>query len=308
MNSAVLVLGSINTDLVIRSPRLPAPGETVLGGEFYQAGGGKGANQAVAAARAGRGPVTFVAAVGDDDFGSAAHARLASECLVCDFVKVVPGVATGVALIMVDERGENAISVAPGANARLSEADIRSLPESLFREAAVLLASLEVPLPTVLYALERAKQAGIRTILNPAPAHDGLHEVLGRGLVDVLTPNQAEAVALSGNSINSDQTSREAAQHLIAAGAGAVVLTRAAAGCVVAEERTIALPAYTVPAVDATAAGDAFSGALAARLAEGESLLNAARWASAAAALSVTRAGAQPSLATRTEIDGFLAN
>jgi ribokinase len=302
-------VGSINTDLVMRGPRLPRPGETVIGGEFYQAAGGKGANQAVAAARAALDRVAFVGAVGDDGLGQAALQRFRSENLVCDYLKTVAGEPSGVALILVDEQGQNLISVAAGANAHLTEQDLEALPEEVFSAASVFLTCLETPLPTVAVGLRRAKRAGLLTILNPAPA---CREILDAGLlqlVDVLTPNEGEAALLAGISAGraDDEAAAVRATRLLQAqGCKQVIVTRGAAGCLVVAEEVTHIPAFSVRAIDATAAGDAFNGALAAALAEGRSLCEAAEWANAAAAISVTRRGAQPSLPNRAEILEFL--
>lgn len=308
--SAIIVLGSINTDLVVRGARLPRPGETVLGGEFYQAGGGKGANQAVAAARAARARVQFLAAVGDDLFGRESLARLADENLDTRYIQTIVGQPSGVALILVDAAGENMIGVASGANMHLLPADIDRLPDDTWRSASVFLASLETPIPTVAHGLARAQQAGLLTILNPAPA---AREILAGNVlrhVDVLTPNEVEAAALTGLEITRAgmiDTARAiaAARVLQQLGCRAVIVTLGATGVVVVETEAIHIPALPVTAVDATAAGDAFNGALAVALAEGRSLLEAAHWASRAAALAVGRSGAQPSLATRDEIERF---
>lgn len=303
MSGNVLVLGSVNTDLVIRGPSLPRPGETVLGGEFYRAAGGKGANQAVAAARLGTDPVTFVAAVGDDDFGRSALAGFARENLDCRFVKTVTRRASGVALILVDEQGENLISVASGANFDLTPDDVDRLPSSVFDAAAVFLVCLESPLQTVVRAVERARAAGCRTILNPAPADRALLDTNCLAQVDVITPNESEATALSGVAVNDSESAAAAAERLCQRGCRSAIVTLGSAGCVVFErEQSSHIPASRVEAVDSTAAGDAFNGALAVALAEGQSLVAAASWASAAAAISVTRAGAQPSLPLRAEL------
>jgi ribokinase len=290
---------------------LPGPGETVIGGEFYQAAGGKGANQAVAAARAALDRVTFVGAVGDDGLGQAALQRFRSENLVCDYLKTVAGEPSGVALILVDEQGQNLISVAAGANAQLTEQDLEALPEEVFSAASVFLTCLETPLPTVAAGLRRAKRAGLLTLLNPAPA---CREILDAGLlklVDVLTPNEGEAALLTGISpgrADDEAAAVRAARLLQSQGCKQVIVTRGAAGCLVVAEEVTHIPAFSVRAIDATAAGDAFNGALAAGLSEGHSLCKAARWANAAAAISVTRRGAQPSLPSRAEILEFLAD
>ncbi len=299
----IIVLGSINTDLVIRGPRLPGPGETVLGGEFYRAHGGKGANQAVAAARASGEPVTFIAAVGDDPFGRDALDHFAGENLDTRYLKTVPGQPSGVALILVDRQGENLISVASGANESLSPADVDAVPEEVFHKADVLLACLESPLETTARGLERARDAGLRTILNPAPANEA---IVPRGLLaltDVLTPNEGEAATLAG--IESENSAGAAAARLRELGCRNCVITLGVRGCLVVDEQgnETGIGGHPVDAVDATAAGDAFNGALAVALSEGRPLVEAARFANRAAAIAVTRAGAQPSLPTRAEIE-----
>lgn len=317
--SAILVVGSINTDLVIRGARLPGPGETVLGGEFYQAAGGKGANQAVAAARAGKTPVTLIGAIGDDAFGRETRARFEAEDLFCDYLRVVEGQPSGVALILVDEQGQNLISVASGANAHLRPADLDAIPEAVFSSAKVFLTCLETPLEAVIHGLRRARRAGLLTILNPAPApaRPLPDDVLA--LVDVLVPNEIELRMLTANGnpsvppdagfATADHAShiREAVLQLQARGCRSVVVTLGKDGCLVADRTIELVPGRRVTAIDATAAGDAFCGALAVALAEGRSLGDAARWATAAASISVTRRGAQPSLATRDEIERVAA-
>lgn len=301
---SIVVLGSINTDLVIRSARLPQPGETVLGGRFYQAGGGKGANQAVAATRAGRSPVNFIAAVGDDALGRAALAALRLENLNLEQVKTIAGQPTGVALIMVDEAGQNCISVASGANALLTPADVAALPASLFESASVFLAALESPLATVAAALARAKSAGLTTILNPAPAMPAgdCSELLA--LTDIITPNEHEAAQLTGLRVSDINSAIAAAHRLQQLGPQSAVITLGRLGAVAVQGSEVdVIPALPVAAVDSTAAGDAFNGALAVALSEGKPLFAAAAWATIAAALAVTRPGAQPSLPTRAEIE-----
>ena len=300
---SIIVLGSVNTDLVIRGPRLPSPGETVLGGRFYQSAGGKGANQAVAAARAGSGSVALIAAVGDDAFGRAALAHVAAERLVCDYVKVVPGRASGVALIMVDDRGENSISVASGANYELLPSDVDSIPDELFAASKIFLACLELPMESVARGLQRAKAAGLVTILNPAPATRDLVDAGLLKRVDIITPNETEAALLTGLSADDEAGASRAGRKLQALGCGVAVVTRGASGCTIIDRQVTTVPAIRVEAVDTTAAGDAFNGALAVALAEGRSLEEAIRWTTVAAGLSVTRPGAQPSLPSRAEID-----
>ena len=310
MPPQVIVLGSINVDLVVRSAKLPKAGETILGGEFYQAGGGKGANQAVAAARTSRTPVGFIAAVGADDFGRTAIRQLRAENLATQHIRLLDGAATGVALILVDEHGQNQISVASGANAALTPADIESIDDSYFAAAKVFVTSLESPLETVIAGLRRARRAGLLTILNPAPARLDIKSRDFMELVDVLTPNETEAELLTGWNVAHDlEDAIIACNQLRQLGAKQVVITRGAAGCLLKDDVQDAslFPAHAVTAIDATAAGDCFNGVLATALADGLSLREAARWAMAAAAISVTRRGAMPSLPTREEVEAFVA-
>jgi ribokinase len=305
----VVVVGSSNTDMTVRLPRLPAPGETRLGGPFATSPGGKGANQAVAARRAGA-EVVFITAVGEDALGRQALAHYAAEGLDIGHVRTIPGVASGVALIFVDAAGENMIGVAPGANACLAPADIDALPDALFTPNAVLLASLEVPLATVLRALQRARERGMTTVLNPAPVDPAIlaRDVLV--LVDVLTPNQEEARALAVVSGAADvlAEARDSARRLLAAGCRGVLITLGSHGCLLSTDgSTLHLPAPAVAAVDTVGAGDAFNGALAVALAEGRPRVEAAAWACAAGALAVTRPGAQGALPRRIDIDRLAA-
>lgn len=298
-SARIVVVGSANTDLVVRVPVLPRPGETVTGGTFFTARGGKGANQAVAAARAG-GSVTLIACLGDDPLGDETLAALAAEGIAVHDVHRMPHTPSGVALILVDERGENSIAVAPGANALLAPDQVVPSAEQL-TPADVLVAQLETPLETVLAAARAASRAGARVILNPAPAQLLPDELLP--LVSVLTPNQAEAARLAGTSIADTNMIEEAATELLRRGAGAVVITLGAAGAYVAttKHREI-VPGYRVEARDTTGAGDVFNGALAVALAERMSLGQAVHFANAAAAISVTRDGAQPAAPRRAEI------
>jgi len=314
MSVTTLILGSVNVDLVIRGPRLPAPGETVLGGEFLQAAGGKGANQAVAAARAATGRVGFIGGVGDDPFGRQSRAGFESEQLELSGLSTFPNSSTGIALILVDGEGQNLISVASGANARLTPDHVDAVPAELFDQAKVFLTSLEIPLPTVRRGLERARERGMITILNPAPADRGILEGNLLSLVDLLTPNETELLQLTGEDNsgvdpgNGDPSRwRTAALELKKRGCRTVIATLGAAGCLAVGDLEFRQPAPQVTAVDATAAGDAFNGSLAVALAEGQPLSSAVRFATATAALSVTRAGAQPSLPRRSEIEELLS-
>jgi ribokinase len=301
--TSVLVVGSSNTDMIIRVPRIPRPGETVLGGEFSMAAGGKGANQAVAAARAG-GRVTFVARVGDDDFGARALAAFEAEGIDTRFVARAPASPSGIALITVDDRGENSISVASGANALLSAADVDAASEA-FAAADIVLVQLESPLATVEAAVRKAGEMGVPVVLNPAPARDLADELLR--LVTVLTPNEHEAAALAGIPVADEAGARRAAARLKARGAAGVVVTLGERGVFASSPGFEGfVPAFKVDPVDTTAAGDVFNGALAVALAEKLPLAEALRFAQAAAAISVTRPGAQPSAPTRAEIEALL--
>jgi len=297
----IVVVGSSNTDMVVSSPTLPRPGETVLGGEFLLAAGGKGANQAVAAARAG-GDVTFVGCVGDDVFGEKATRGFRSEGIHTEFVRIEPGCASGVALIMVGPGGENIISVAPGANARLTPGDVEKASH-VIASAHCLLLQLEVPLETVARALEIAREHGVLTILNPAPALKLPRELLK--LVDVLTPNRTEVAGVLGWDRTSDV--RKAAAALRKAGVRDVIITLGSEGALIVSTTEESVPAFRVKPVDAVAAGDVFSGTFAVARTEGKGLREAVRFASAAAAISVTRKGAQSSVPKRDEIEELLA-
>ena len=299
--SRVLVIGSSNTDMIVRANRLPLPGETVLGGDLTTAAGGKGANQAVAAARLGA-PVTFVARVGGDMFGQQALAAFRREGLDLNFLQQDAGTPSGVALIVVGPGGQNIIAVAPGANRNLTAADVAAAQPAI-AQARVMLLQLEIPQSTVLAAALAGRAAGLIVVLNPAPA-DVLPAALYES-VDILTPNEHEAAQLSG--LAPDQP-EAAAAALLTRGVGVVIVTLGEAGVLVAQRGQPAwrAPAFWAPPLDSTAAGDAFNGGLAAALARGDNLAAAVRYAQAAAAISVTRAGAQPSLATAREVDDFL--
>jgi ribokinase len=300
---SLVVLGSSNTDLVIRVPRIPKAGETLLGGEFLTAPGGKGANQAVGAARAG-GKVAFIGRVGRDAFGDRAIAGLRRDGIDVSNVvrdKLAP---SGVALIFVARDGENSIAVAGGANAKLSPADVKKAA-SVIRSAALLVAQLETPLATVIAAALVAVRAGVPVILNPAPARPLPSRLLK--LISILTPNETEAELLTGIQVTDDAAAARACARLRSRGVGTVILTLGARGAFLADaggQRLV--PGFKVKAVDSTAAGDIFNGALGVALAERKTLPDAVRFANAAAALSVTRVGAQPSAPVRADIERFL--
>jgi ribokinase len=300
----IVVVGSSNTDMVIKSARIPEPGETVLGGQFFMTAGGKGANQAVAAARLGA-DVTFVARVGGDIFGEAAIRNFEMDGIRTEFVIRDEAAASGVALIFVDENGENAIAVAPGANSRLTPDDV-ARAEARIAEADVLLLQLEVPLDAVRTAVELARRHGRRVMLNPAPAQPVPEEILRE--VAILTPNETEAEMLLGGRDAGLGGVAATAQALCARGVGTVIVTMGKEGVfVVSPESEYHVPGRRVQPVDTTGAGDAFSGALACAWGRGLDLRPAIDFAIAASALSVTRMGAQSSLPTREEVERFLA-
>jgi ribokinase len=292
----IVVVGSANTDMVVRADHLPTPGETVLGGKFIMTAGGKGANQAVAAARLGA-EVTFVARLGRDVFGDRSLAGYQAEGINTAYIVRDDEEASGVALIVVDADAENSITVAPGANGRLSPADVYTAERAIAEADGVLL-QLEIPLETVRAAIELARRHHVRVILNPAPARVLPDEVL-RG-IDVLTPNETEAAKLIGEQVDS------ALETLLARGVGNIVMTCGSAGCeVVSGGERQRVSGFHVKAVDTTGAGDCFNGALAVALARGLNMAEAARYANAAAALAVTRFGAQTSMPTDEEVREF---
>lgn len=302
-SKSIVVIGSSNTDLIIRVPRIPRAGETLLGGEFMSAAGGKGANQAVGAARSG-GKAALIARVGTDAFGDRAIAGLRRDgvdvsCVFRDKLAV-----SGVALIFVARDGENSIAVAGGANAKLSPADVKKAA-GVIRSAALLVAQLETPLATVIAAALVAEKAGVPVILNPAPARALPNRLLK--LISILTPNETEAELLTGIKVTNEAAAARACAKLRSRGVRTVILTLGARGAYLAgvsEQHLVT--GFKVKAVDSTAAGDIFNGALAVALAERKSLREAVRFANAAAALSVTRPGAQPSAPNRAEIERFL--
>lgn len=295
----IVVLGSTNTDMVIAGARIPVPGETVSGGKFLMNPGGKGANQAVAVARlsARRGVCTFVAKVGDDLFGRETAARLKREGIAARLV-VDPAEPSGTALIMVDAKGQNVISVALGANGTLVPADIAPFAADV-AQAAVLLLQLETPLETVLAAAKAARAGGATVILNPAPA-----QKLPRALyaqLDWITPNETEAEILTGVRVTDVASARRARDWFQARGVGHVLVTLGAKGVYCGDCDRI-FPSRRVKAVDCVAAGDTFNGAFAVALAEGRDCADAIAFAQKAAAISVTRPGAQSSIPFRREL------
>ncbi len=298
-----MVVGSSNMDLVVKSPRIPVSGETVLGGDFLMVPGGKGANQAVAAARLGA-DVCLVARLGDDVFGRKSLENFQREGLDIRHVTLTSDAPSGMALITVDAAGNNAIVVAPGANARLSPEDV-CRAQSAISSAGAVVVQLEVPMATVECVAELAHRAGVPLILNPAPAQTLSGALLA--MVTVLTPNENEAQILTGVEVVDVDAARKAARKLLDLGVEAVVLTMGAKGLLLADGRSMEMiAAEKVKAVDTTAAGDAFTGSLAVGLGQGHSLRDSALFANRAAALSVMKMGAQPSMPTRQEVYDFV--
>jgi len=294
----IIVVGSANTDMVIKAPRIPGPGETVIGGDFILAAGGKGANQAVAAARLGA-RVTFVACLGNDIFGEQAIANYQREGIDTRFIVRDPQAASGVALIFVDAQGENSIAVASGANARLTPEHVERARTEI-ASADVLLVQLEVPLDAVQRATSIAHDAGVTVILNPAPAQEIDLALLA--YVTIATPNEHEIKVVVGKP---DLDS--AVRTLLEAGTQTVLVTLGPQGVLWATtECQQRVPAFQVQAVDTTAAGDAFNGGLAVALGRGLPMGLAVRYANAVAALAVTQMGAQPSLPTQDRVHAFL--
>ena len=294
------MVGSSNTDMVVRCDRLPRPGETVLGGEFMMNPGGKGANQAVAVARLD-GEAVFVGKVGDDVFGRQTRIQLDSEGIDTSSLSTAENCASGVALINVDAAGENSITVASGANGRLSPADIDAAAD-VIAGASILLMQLEVPVETVTYAARLAKNSGVTVVLNPAPAPATPLPVDLLENVDILIPNRTELEMLSGCDCSESVTDAVAAMSDI--GVGALVVTLGSKGALICRDgQSRLVPAFKVKPVDTTAAGDTFCGALCVALAEGRTLDEAVIFGNRAASITVTRAGAQNAIPNRTEAD-----
>ena len=303
----IVVIGSSNTDMVVKTTHLPIGGETVLGGDFFMNAGGKGANQAVAAARYGN-RVVFVAKTGNDLFGEQVRASMKEDGIVTDYVFVDPEHPSGVALITVNQEAENCIVVAGGANMYLDKNDIDKAHDEIVN-ANVVLMQLETPIATVEYAAQMAAEAGVRVILNPAPAPA---EPLSKELISnlfLITPNRSEASRLTGIDVNDMESAQRAAQALYDMGAKNVIITLGSEGSLVYDgHMMMRVEAVKVEAVDTTAAGDTYNGVLASVIAEGKSLIDAVHEATVAGAISVTRMGAQPAAPTREEIKNFKKN
>jgi len=300
MKPYILVIGSSNTDMVVKAAHLPGPGETVLGGTFFMNPGGKGANQAVAAARLGA-DVTFVVKVGDDIFGRQAVQQFGQEGIDISHVIVDPLNPSGVALISVDDKAENCIVVASGANAALMPGDLYQAEQKI-RNAALILMQLEIPLETVEYVANIAAENSVKVILNPAPACDLSNALLSK--VSILTPNETEAEMLTGIKIVDKESAQTAAELLAENGVETVIITLGANGALVFHANHFDwVPTRAVKAIDTTAAGDVFNGALAVAIAEGQNIEKAVLFANRAAAFSVTKLGAQASAPFRHEMN-----
>ncbi len=299
----IVIVGSINMDLVVAAPHVPAPGETVLGRDFSTIPGGKGANQAVAAARLG-GQVMMIGRVGDDDLGPRLRAGLEHNGVDCTYVSQTAGIASGVAMITVADNGENAITVASGANFKVTPEDIDAA-EAALKAARVCVLQLELPVETVARAIELCRRHSVETILDPAPAPA---KPLPSSVLqaDIVSPNENEAAALTG--LPATAPPEQVAAALREKGCRAAVLKLGQRGAYISStDLEMPAPGFRVQVVDTTAAGDAFTGALAVARAAGQPLAEAVRFANAAGALACTRWGAQPSMPMLNEIKAFLA-
>jgi ribokinase len=295
----VVVVGSINMDLVIRCERLPVPGETITAQSSLEIPGGKGANQSVAAARAG-GDVSMLGRVGDDSMANRLLENLRKQQVKTETVLRTPQCASGIAVVAVEASGQNAIMVVPGANGRVSVEDVDAA-EPVLQQANILLLQLEIPIATVLRVIEIAKAAAIPVVLDPAPMPRSLPNETLR--VDLICPNESEASAIVGYDVTDVESAEKACNDLVGLGARRAIVTLADKGAMIHDGvRTHWIKPFEVEPVDTTAAGDAFAGALAVELAGGQPLIESARFASAAGAIATTRLGAQPAMPTRQEI------
>jgi ribokinase len=303
MKPKIVVIGSSNTDMVVKVPNIPAPGETILGSDFMTIPGGKGANQAVAAVRAGA-AVTFIACVSDDAFGKQSVENYHKEGIDTSCIKIQPGIHSGIALINVAVDGENSISVAPGANSHLLPEDIIKA-RNVFDGAGAVLVQLEIPMETVSAVAHIAGEFGVPLILNPAPGAKLLQGLLNK--VSVITPNETEAALLTGTKEVNEDTIPAMAKELYDLGIETVILTLGSRGVyLISSEFRGMIPGYSVKAVDTTAAGDVFNGALATALSQNKNVREAIDFAQQAAAISVTRMGAQPSAPYLKEIREYI--
>jgi ribokinase len=302
LSKKIIVVGSCNTDMVIKADRLPVPGETILGGTFFMNPGGKGANQAVAASRMG-GNVTLISKTGNDVFGKQSVMLYTAENIKTDFIYSDPKHPSGVALITVDSQGENCIVVASGANAYLNPSDIDKASAEIENSDLVLM-QLEIPIETVEYVAEKASKKGIKVILNPAPAR-ALSDNLLKNLY-IIIPNKSEAEILSGIKVSDIDSAKQAADIISAKGVDIVVITLGSQGALIKEYgEYLFVEAFKVDALDTTAAGDTFCGAFCVGLSEGRSIPEAVKLAARAAAITVTRMGAQASIPYRSELSSL---
>lgn len=299
----IVVVGSINMDLVGKTERMPRGGETLMGSDFRMVPGGKGANQAVAVARAG-GHVKMMGRVGADVFGEQHIANFRDNGVDTHLVQITPGVPTGVAIILVDSAGENSIVVVAGANNSVTPEDLQAA-QGILETADIVLLQLEIPLETVEAAIRIAKEAGVPVILDPGPARPLKPETLAQ--VDIITPNEHEAQVLAGEEMHNMDDAYRIAAKLLGYGIKTVLLKLGGDGVIIATAEGMEhIPAHRVTVEDTTAAGDSFAGGLAVALAEGYSLRNAVLFANAVGALAVTRLGAQSAIPTRAEIEAFM--
>ena len=306
MKNKIVIVGSSNTDMVVRVDHFPQPGETLIGDNFMTAQGGKGANQAVAVARLG-GDATFVCCLGDDAFGNQSLELLKKEGMDTRHVRLIPGAASGVALIPVDKKGENTIIVASGANAMLSADDIKAAEDDI-RAAGILLMQLETPIPALTCAAKMAREAGATVVLNPAPfPKEPLPAELLEN-VDIIIPNETEAAYMTGEQITDEASALSVIRKIQAKGIKTVIVTVGKLGAYTLDEdnNLMLVPAFPVKAVDTVAAGDTFCGALCVALAKGYSLTEAIKVGNKAASIAVTRVGAQPSVPTAEEVFGSM--
>jgi ribokinase len=298
----IVVVGSLNMDLVVRAPRAPEAGETIRGHDFQMVPGGKGANQAAAAAKLG-GETAMVGRVGGDAFGPVLIQNMARQGVDPNHIMIDQEASTGVAVITVDDTGENRIVISAGANGRVNKSDIERA-EGLLRDAQFLILQFEIPLEVVDYAIEKAAHYPVKVILNPAPAASVSPEFLGR--VDHLVPNETETKILTGLDVSDLSTAEKAAREFLSYGVGEVIITLGEEGALlVTRERVTHVPAREVKAVDTTAAGDAFIGGFAVATARGFSPVEAVRYATCAGTLAVTKFGAQTSLPTAEEVQAL---
>jgi ribokinase len=302
-SKSIVVIGSSNMDLVAKAPKIPVVGETLTGSDFFMIPGGKGANQAVAAAKLGA-EVIFVAKLGNDVFASKSLENFKRVGIHIRHIEQIEGVPSGIAIIAIDEQGKNIIIVVPGANGKLMPKDVDAAKEDIAR-AGVVVCQLEVPIETVLQAAKVAKVNQVPFILDPAPARPLSDELLS--MVDIIKPNETEAQTLTGIQVTDPASAGKAADALLAKGVKTVIITLGEKGFLLAaKDGKEFISGHKIKAVDSTAAGDAFTGGVAYGIASGKSVREAAIFANAVAAISVTRLGAQPSMPTKKEVDAFI--